>query len=102
MANRLAALLPTLIGPAQVGFLRGWEAVANICKVLGVMDVVRTRSLPSDASALTSLDAAKAFDNIRRQWLNEVLDVVNLTGNFRLFLDSLYSKPSAAIYAPGF
>lgn len=102
MANRLAVLLPILIGPSQVGFVKGRAAVTNIRKVLGVMDAVKAHALPSDTSALVSLDAEKAFDNIRWQWLNEVLDKVNLTGNFRCFLDSLYFNPSAAVYTPGF
>lgn len=40
MSNRLAFLLPVLIGPTQVGFVKGRAAVVNICKVFGVMDAV--------------------------------------------------------------
>lgn len=65
------------------------------------MDGVSAHTLPFHTSALVSLDAEKAFDIVRGQCLNKVLDRVNLTGNFGSFLDS-DSNPSTAVYMAGF
>lgn len=96
LANRLATFLPHLIGLSQVGFVQGRSAVSNIRKVLTVLDCVK--KAPSGVPVLLTVDAEKAFDNVRWGWLNLVLDRVGLTGKFRTYLVDIYTDPTAQIH----
>lgn len=62
MADRLASILPNVISPSQTGFIKGRSAVSNIRK------------------ALFTIDAEKAFDIVRWEWLNNVLDHLGFRG----------------------
>lgn len=101
LANRLATFLPQLIGPSQVGFVQGRSAVGNIRKVLAVLDRAKCHMSPTDTPVLLAVDAEKAFDNVRWEWLNIVLDRFGITGRFRTYLTDVYTAPTAQIHTSG-
>lgn len=83
IANRLALIMPSLIHPAHAGFTQGHSPV---------LESART-SPPSD-SAIITLDAEKAFDNVRFHWLRLVLLRFGFSGPFLHLISTMYSAPS--------
>lgn len=68
MADRLALILPSRVGPSQRGFVKGRSAIGKICKVLTVLDRVKHQPVPSKHPALLALHTEKAFDNVSWGW----------------------------------
>lgn len=102
VADRLAAILPHLIGASQVGFVKGRAAVGNIRKVLAALDKVNTDPHSGEHPVLLALDAEKAFDNVKWSWLDQVLDRMEITGAFRMLLRGIYTAPTAQICTLGY
>lgn len=99
IANRLARIVPTLIHPAQAGFIQGHSASSNIRKVLTVLEHAKTNT--SDDIAIISLDAEKAFDNVGFPWLSLVLQHFGFSGPFLHLISSMYAAPMANVVAAG-
>lgn len=102
LADRLANFLPQLIGPSQVGFVKNRSAVCNIRKVMAVLDQIKVRPPTSGCPTLLALDAEKAFDHVKWQWLYQVLDTVGIKGKFRNYLSGIYSHPTAQVHTAGY
>lgn len=99
MANRLAKILPTLIGPAQSGFTQGRSTASNIQEVLAILEYEKTH-LNSDM-AIISLNAKKAFDNISFSWLPLVLQCFGFSSSLLQLISIMYASPTANIVAAG-
>lgn len=97
MANRLASIMPTLIHPSQAGFTQGRSATSNIRKVLAVLQHVRAN--PDKDTAIVTLDAEKAFDNVSFHWLKMVLTKFGFSGPFLHLIIAMYLAPSANVIA---
>lgn len=80
MAYRLASILPRLITSNQMDFIKGRSAVSNIRKVLTVLDEIKLRPIKHSTSYILTIDAEKAFDNVRWKWLDLVLDRLGVPG----------------------
>lgn len=78
IAQRLANVLPSLIHLAQAGFVKGRSAMANIRKVIAMLEYAATNQQES-LGILTS-DVEKAFDNVNLQWLFHALDRLGFRG----------------------
>lgn len=96
VSNRISKILPSLLHPAQQGFVKGCSAVTNICKVLAVMEHIKTN--PHLDAATILLDAEKAFDNVDLQWFFLVLQCMGFQGNIMNFLQDIYESPTARIF----
>ncbi|KAM4038336.1 uncharacterized protein ACNLHF_016640 [Anomaloglossus baeobatrachus] len=101
MANRLVEVLLTIITPAQVGFIKGRSAVTNIRRTLLAIDAVGKDVNGGGRPALVTLDAEKAFDNVKWRWMDQVLDKVELKGTIRNYIRMIYTEPMARIQIPG-
>lgn len=102
MADRLALILPHLIGASQVGFIKGPAAVGNIQRVLAVLDRVKFNPRTGEHLVLLVLDAVKAFDNFKWSWIEMVLNRKCLTGTLRMLLRGIYEAPTAQVCTPGY
>lgn len=100
IASRLACLLPSLLHPAQSGFVSGRSATLNIRKVLMALHYATTH--PDQDVAIISLDAEKAFDNVSLSWLFRVLQQFGFTGPILSFLQQMYASPTARLVTPDF
>ena len=61
LATRLEKVLPTVIHPDQVGFIRNRTSTDNMRRLLHLLWLNRTVDVPVMA---ISLDAEKAFDSV--------------------------------------
>lgn len=50
---------------------------------------------------LLAQDAEKAFDNVKWQWLELILDRMGLTGEFQVLIRGMYYNPTAQICMTG-
>lgn len=100
IASRLAPLLPSLLHPAQSGFVSGRSATLNIRKVLMALEYAKTH--PNQDIAIMSLDAEKAFDNISFSWLFRVMTQFGFSGPIMRFLLQMYASPTARLVTPDF
>lgn len=99
LACRLANILPTIIHPAQEGFIKGRSAVTYLRKLSLVLE--QATRYPSADLAIITLDAEKAFDSVQLPWLFSVLKKIGIEGNFLSFLHTLYETPTARILTTG-
>lgn len=72
--------MPSLIHPAQSGFVKGRTATLNILKVMMVLNYANIH--PGKDLAIITLDAKKAFDNVSFDWLSIVLTKMCFSGPF--------------------
>lgn len=98
VAKCLAEVLPTILHSAQQGFTKGRSAVSNIRKVLLVLEQIKQQ--PYIDKAIISLAAAKAFDNVNKHWILQVLTRMGFSRNITTLKD-LYNSPTARICTPG-
>lgn len=70
----------------QAGLVRGQSAVINIGKVLMVLYRAYQLPIRNKSPALVTLDAEKAFDNVKWSWLFQVLSTMGFHIAFQSFL----------------
>lgn len=97
--NRLVPIMPPLIHLSQAGFTQGRAASSNIKKVLTVLEHARA-NLSGD-TAIVTLDAEKAFDNVGFHWLKMFLSKFGFSGPFFHLINTMYSAPSMNVIAAG-
>lgn len=93
MANRLAPLLTTLVGPEQAGFVPGCSLTYNTRTVFGAMQHIK----PETKAASIFLDAEKAFDSVEWHFMWAVLECMGLGPIFIQLIRTLHADPSARI-----
>ena len=59
ISNRIKLVLDDLISEDQSAFVKGWDILHNICKVLDVQEIAMRKNL---AAIIISVDFEKAFD----------------------------------------
>lgn len=99
IAVRLSDILPSLVNPDQVGFIKNRQARDGFRRILDLIQIAR--STPAD-SVLVSLDAEKAFDRVSWPYLQRVLSKFGFQGFIRQAISSLYTYPSAKVLPSGF
>ena len=85
LANRLAAILPTLVSPNQSAFIKGRNIHDNFMMVRETAKAIHRQKIPR---ILLKLDIGKAFDSVSWPFLLEVLEHVG----FGLFWHNLIAK----------
>lgn len=98
LARRLENILPDLINLDQTGFICKRQASDNIRRTLHVLRHVSNHKVEA---ALVSLDAEKAFDSVRWNFLYKVLTKFRFHNNFTEIIKTLYDKPCARIKING-
>lgn len=99
LADRINEVLPSLIHPDQVGFVKNRQARDGTRRILNLIQMAR--SSPGD-SILISLDAEKAFDIVNWCYLSNVLSHFGFCDSILRAVMSLYTSPSASVFASGF
>lgn len=98
IASRLAQHLHSLIHLDQVGFIPTREARDNTIKVLNLVQVAKTKKIPS---VFVSTDAEKAFDRVNWDYMFSVLRHIGLGDRMLKYISSIYSTPSAQVKVNG-
>lgn len=98
LARRLEKSLPEIINQDQTGFIKQRQTQDNIRRTLHVMQNIIKRRLEA---VILGLDAEKAFDSVRWDFLYMVMERFGFHETFVKTIQSLYSKPTAKIKING-
>lgn len=98
MARRLEKILPGIIQFDQTGFIKGRQTQDNIRRTLHVMQHINDKQIES---VIMGMDAEKAFDSVRWEFLYKVLEKFNFHRTFIRTMQALYTTPSARIKVNG-
>ncbi|KAI0498690.1 hypothetical protein KFK09_019586 [Dendrobium nobile] len=99
LANRLSILLPKIISPFQMGFVKGRSIADNIllaqelCQDLDIK--VRGGNM------VMKLDIAKAYDNINWSFLYKILSLFGFDSNFINLINACIESPFYSIIVNG-
>lgn len=91
-------VLPLLINPVQVGFIKGRQAPDGTRRLLNIISKLESSKTPA---ILLSLDAEKAFDRINWGFAFKTLSKFNFQGNIVSAIRALYPFPSAQVLTKG-
>lgn len=98
LSNRLQKVIPNLIHPNQVGYIKGRFIGDNIRTML---DILELSSRKNDPGIIVLIDFLKAFDSISWDFLHKTLDFFNFGEIFKSYVKILYSKPLCCIAING-
>lgn len=93
LANRLAPLVPILVGPEQTGFVPGRTLSYNLRTVFGTIQHVK----PDVKAAAVFQNAEKAFDSVEWAFMKGVLRRIGVGEVFLNLVSVLYNKPVARV-----
>lgn len=91
-------ILPSLVKPNQVGFIKGRQALDGTRRILNILqtaDHLRTPSL------FLCLDAEKAFDRLHWLYMHYTLRKFGFQGFITSAISALYSTPSDEVFTSG-
>uniref|UniRef100_A0A3P8QX47 Reverse transcriptase domain-containing protein n=1 Tax=Astatotilapia calliptera TaxID=8154 RepID=A0A3P8QX47_ASTCA len=94
LARRLEKHLPSIISPDQTGFIKNRYSFFNIRRLL---NIIYSHVKGTVLETVISLDAEKAFDRVRWDFLFHTLEKFGLGSNFVSWIKVLYCDPVAAI-----
>ncbi len=98
LATRLHLVLPSIIHPNQVGFMKNRTSTDNVRLLLHLMWLSQSQNVPIIA---ISLDAEKAFDRVEWQILFSTLPHFGFNSNFIKWIKMLYKEPKVAVMTNG-
>lgn len=98
LASRLNKVVPSLVHPDQVGFIRNRHSSDNLRRLIDIMWAVRDDAAPTVALLL---DIEKAFDRVEWEYLFLVLEHLGFGGVFLGLLRLIYKEPTAAVTTNG-
>lgn len=98
MSKRLENIVPELIDPDQTGFVKRRQTQDNVRRAL---HLVHNMGKSDKESVVISLDAEKAFDSVRWDYLYLVLTRFGFNSQVIGCLKSLYCSPRARIKING-
>ena len=98
LANRLKAILPSIINDCQKGFLKGRYIGENIRLIHDIMIHTETNNIPG---LLMSIDYQKAFDSISWRFIEKAMEFFNFGDVFINFFRTIYKNTESNIYING-
>lgn len=98
VAQRILAVLPTLIGKDQVGFIKGRQVTDGTNRILNTLSRMEYSKSPA---IFLSLDVGKAFDRIHWGFIFKTLSKFSFGGNIVTAISALYSSPLARVLTNG-
>jgi hypothetical protein len=99
MAVRLKKVLPSVIHPDQVAYLKGRYIGQNIRTIIDIMEYTKEKDIDG---IIAFLDFEKAFDSIDWRVIDEALDKFNIGPNFRRWVRNIYTNISSCVTNCGF
>lgn len=98
LARRIEKILPDIINLDQTGFIRQRQTQDNIRRTLHIMQHVIEKRVEA---MMVGMDAEKAFDSVRWDFLYKVLERFKFHETFIKTIQALYNKPTARIKING-
>jgi hypothetical protein len=99
LAVRLKMVLPSVIHPDQVAYLKGRYIGQNIRTIIDIMDYTNDKNL---TGIIAFLDFEKAFDSIDWRVIDEALEKFNIGKGFRSWVKCVYTNISSCVTNCGF
>jgi hypothetical protein len=99
IATRLKMVLPSVIHPDQVAYLKGRYIGQNIRTIIDIMDYTKQNNLQG---IIAFLDFEKAFDSINWQVIDEALEAFNIGINMRKWVKIVYKNISSCVTNCGY
>ena len=98
LANRLVNIIPTLIKPDQVRFVKSRQAPDSTRRMLNIINSIHNNRTPA---LLLALDAEKAFDRMHWEYISKTLTKFGFNGFIHSAIMALYTQPNAKVYTSG-
>lgn len=98
LATRLERVLPGIIHPDQVGFMKNRSSTDNMRRLLHLISLNREKA---DTIVALSLDAEKAFDCVQWEFLFSALSNFGFKTSFITWVKMLYNSPKASVMTNG-
>lgn len=98
IANRLKAVLPTLINEDQTGFIKNRYIGDNIRLIYDLIDYLQTFNKPG---VLICLDFEKAFDSLSWTFMFKVLKAFGFGPDFRKWIETFYKNIKSTVTVNG-
>jgi hypothetical protein len=99
LANKLKKVLPSVINPDQVAYLKKRFIGQNIRTILDVMGYTK---LADKKGIIAFLDFEKAFDTIHWNVIYDALKLFNLGPNMIKWVSTIYNGPEACVTNNGY
>ena len=99
LANRIKKVLPTVINPDQVAYLKDRFIGQNIRTILDIMGYTR---IADKNGIIAFLDFEKAFDTIKWNVIYDALNNFNVGQNFIKWVKIIYNESEACVTNNGF
>jgi hypothetical protein len=99
LASRLKKILPTVIHPDQVAYLKGRYIGQNIRTIIDIMSFTEEKNIEG---LIAFLDFEKAFDTIDWRVLDDALSKFNIGQGFRKWVKRVYTNTKACVTNCGF
>uniref|UniRef100_A0A3B3B8H2 Reverse transcriptase domain-containing protein n=1 Tax=Oryzias melastigma TaxID=30732 RepID=A0A3B3B8H2_ORYME len=98
LARRIEEILPDIISLDQTGFIKNRQTQDNIRRTLHVLHQIHKNQ---EKALMVGIDAEKAFDSVRWDFLYQVLEQFNFHKTLITTIRSLYTEPTARIKVNG-
>jgi hypothetical protein len=99
MASRLKRVLPSVINPDQVAYLKNRYIGQNIRTIIDVMEYTKDNE---EDGIIAFFDFEKAFDSIDWRVIDEALDSFNIGQIFRKWIRTIYQNITSCVTNCGY
>jgi hypothetical protein len=99
LATRLKKVLPKVIHPDQVAYLKGRYIGQNIRTIIDIMEYTKEKKLKG---IIAFLDFEKAFDSIDWRVIDDALEKFNIGEHFRKWVKTVYKNITSCVTNCGF
>ncbi|XP_058746815.1 uncharacterized protein LOC131619766 [Vicia villosa] len=95
IADRLAAILPSLISPQQKGFIKGRNIRDGICLTSEAINILGNKSFSGNVAL--KIDISKAFDTLNWSFLLKTLSCFGFCDKFCNWIDTILNSAMLSI-----